>query len=261
MPKSSRQITFRNTQLVLTCEHADNRIPREYAGLFRGAASVVNSHLGWDPGALELAQFLGRHFHLPVLYVNWCRLLVESNRAPTNPRIWSKYTARLSVADKHNILERYWWPHRREVEIHIKHRLEQKNKVVHVAVHSFVPVLGGTHRNADIGLLYDYRRTRERDFCRRWQSALANLAPDVRVRRNYPYPGYTDGLCAWLRRRHRTDRYIGVELEINQALGKGTGKKSIHQLIANSLEQCMQNLQSPVNMSASHTPSLLSREY
>ena len=37
---------------ALTCEHGGNRIPREYAHLFRGARAVLASHRGWDPGAL-----------------------------------------------------------------------------------------------------------------------------------------------------------------------------------------------------------------
>ena len=239
MPKSSRPTAPRCDRLTLTCEHGGNRIPHEYARLFRGAARAVNSHRGWDPGALDLARFLGRFFHLPVHYLTWCRLLVESNRAPTNPRIWSQYTAGLPAADKTEILERYWWPHRRKVETHIQNELAQGSNVVHVAVHSFVPVLGGTRRNADIGLLYDPRHPWEKAFCCRWQMALESMDPALRVRRNYPYPGFTDGLCTWLRRRHPTDRYVGVELEINQALLAGKKRRSAHRLVARSLKEML----------------------
>jgi predicted N-formylglutamate amidohydrolase len=77
---------------VLTCEHADHRIPRAYASLFAGAEQVVLSHRGWDPGALPLARLLARRLRRPLLVTRWCRLLVESTRSPTNPRIWSRYT-------------------------------------------------------------------------------------------------------------------------------------------------------------------------
>jgi hypothetical protein len=38
------------------------------------------------------------------------------------------------------------------------------------------------------------------------------------VRRNYPYTGKSDGFTAYLRKRFDADRYVGVELEINQAI-------------------------------------------
>ncbi|MGH8120733.1 MAG: N-formylglutamate amidohydrolase [Gammaproteobacteria bacterium] len=239
MSESSRRGALHGNRLVLTCEHGGNRIPREYAYLFKSAARAVNSHRGWDPGALELARYLGRFFHLPVHYVTWCRLLVESNRAPTNPRIWSQYTAGLPAVDKKEILARYWWPHRREVEAHIQNELAEGSSVVHVAVHSFVPVLGGTRKNADIGLLYDSRCPREKALCRRWQTVLKSMDPALRVRRNYPYPGLTDGLCTWLRRRHPTDRYVGVELEVNQAQFAGKSRVTVQRLIARSLEELL----------------------
>jgi len=240
MARSSRPTAIRQQSLLLTCEHGGNRIPREYAHLFRGAARAVGSHRGWDPGALALAKFLGRSLRRPVQAVTWCRLLVESNRAPTNPRIWSRYTAALPANAKQDILERYWWPHRREVEAQIVRQLARGSRVFHVAVHSFVPVLAGERRNADIGLLYDSRRPREKALCIRWQSLLQALDPTLRVRRNYPYRGATDGFPAWLRRRHREDQYAGVELEINQAVLAGKSRNHVQHLIAETLDALIQ---------------------
>jgi predicted N-formylglutamate amidohydrolase len=224
---------------VLTCEHGGNRIPREHARLFRGAADVLKSHRGWDPGALDLARFLGRRLRQPVHAVSWCRLLVESNRAPSNPRIWSRFTAGLPRETKSKILDRYWWPHRREVEAVIRRSLAKGGRVVHVAVHSFTPLLGRVRRNADVGLLYDSRRPAEKALCRRWEKILKTLDPALRVRRNYPYKGCTDGFPAWLRRRHPANRYAGVELEVNQAVLAGKQRARVHRTLAQSLEQLL----------------------
>ena len=204
----------RRSRLVLSCEHGGNRIPAEYRHLFRGATHVVSSHRGWDPGALDLARYLGRHFQVPVAEETLCRLLVEPNRAPTNPRIWSQYSAGLSPEEKQRVLARYWWPHRRKVEARVKEQLARGDGVFHVAVHSFVPVLGGERRNAEICLLYDPTRPDEKIMCLRWAAILRELAPDVRVRRNYPYRGIADGLPTWLRRRYPYVKYAGVELEV-----------------------------------------------
>jgi predicted N-formylglutamate amidohydrolase len=222
--------------LLLTCEHGGNRIPREYAPLFQAARRDLASHRGWDPGALDVARALARHFRLPLHAVTWSRLLVEANRAPTNPRIWSAYTARLPADERERILSRCWWPHRRSVEAAVRALVARGRRVVHVAVHSFTPVLGAEVRNADIGLLYASRRAGEKALCRRWEETLEALDPALRVRRNYPYRGAADGLPTWLRRRFPGRSYAGVELELNQALLDGRRRAQVADLLARSIE-------------------------
>lgn len=204
--------------LVLTCEHGGNRIPAQYAHLFRGAASVLASHRGWDPGALVLARRLAHELDRPLHAVTWSRLFVEANRTPTNRRIWSRYTQDLPQPERERILARWWQPHRTAVEKAVAAEIARGRRVVHVAVHSFTPELDGEVRNADAGFLYDSTRRREAQFCRRWAAALGELDPDLRLRFNYPYRGAADGLTTWLRRRHPRSRYLGVEFELNQAL-------------------------------------------
>jgi hypothetical protein len=45
---------------------------------------------------------------------------------------------------------------------------------------------------------------------------LARSAADLRLRRNYPYRGRSDGLASLMRKRHGDDAYVGIELEVNQ---------------------------------------------
>jgi predicted N-formylglutamate amidohydrolase len=94
--------------------------------------------------------------------------------------------------------------------------IEKGHNVLHLSVHSFTPILNGTIRNADIGLLYDPRRKREADFCNRWKEALNAAEPNVKVRCNYPYRGTADGFTTHLRRMFENEKYAGVELEVNQ---------------------------------------------
>jgi len=224
--------------LVLTCEHGGNRIPREYAPLFRGAADVLASHRGWDPGALTLARTLARRLRRPLHAVTWSRLFVEANRAPHNPKIWSRFTKGLPKAEREGILERFWQPHRTEVEETVA-AAARKGRVVHVAVHSFTPELDGEVRNAEIGLLYDSRRKREAALCRRWAKILQRHDPGLRVRLNYPYRGMSDGLTTWLRKRHPEKRYLGVEIEINQALVGAAGWAVLQRRLSDSLGELM----------------------
>ncbi|HQO04445.1 MAG TPA: N-formylglutamate amidohydrolase, partial [Spirochaetota bacterium] len=44
--------------LLLTCEHGGNIIPEGFRPLFTGDRNVLNSHRGYDIGALEAARLL-----------------------------------------------------------------------------------------------------------------------------------------------------------------------------------------------------------
>jgi predicted N-formylglutamate amidohydrolase len=225
-------------RLVLTCEHGGNRIPREYAPLFRGASKVLSSHRGWDPGALPLARHMARRLRTPLLAVTWSRLFVEANRSPTNRRIWSRFTAGLPKEERDRILEKWWRPHRRAVEEAVE-KGGRGGRVVHVAVHSFTPELDGEVRNADVTFLYDSRRKHEAELCRRWAAILHRLDPTLRLRHNYPYLGKADGLATALRKRHPETRYVGVEIEVNQAMVGGRRWRRLQEDLAASLRELL----------------------
>jgi len=225
--------------LLITCEHAGNRIPRACAPLFRSAGRALASHRGWDPGALELARLLSRRLRWPLLAVTWSRLLVEANRSESNPRIWSRFTSSLSRPERERILERWWRPHRQAVEAAVATGAARGARVVHVAVHSFTPRLAGELRNADIGLLYDSRRAGEARLCRRWAAILQRLDPELRIRFNYPYRGNADGLTTGLRRRYAGTRYLGIELEINQARVAAPDWRAFQRRVADSLHELL----------------------
>jgi predicted N-formylglutamate amidohydrolase len=204
--------------VLITCEHGGNRIPPRYRHLFRGHEPLLASHRGYDPGALVMARNLARAFDAPLVVSTVSRLLVELNRSLGHPRLFSDATRPAPKAVHREILARHYFPYRGRVEALIADAAKRGRRVVHISSHSFTPVLDGEVRNADIGLLYDPGRPGEVELCRRWQARLGESAPELRVRRNYPYTGKSDGFTAYLRKRFAADRYVGVELEINQAI-------------------------------------------
>ena len=177
---------------------------------------MLASHRGYDPGALELAKKLAKSLDAPLFHSTTTRLLVELNRSPTHPSLFSTYTRELSPAQRAEILERHWRPYRTEVETEIARLIASGRKVLHVSAHSFTPELNGNVRCADIGLLYDPRRSHESAFCADWRDRLRVLDPSLIVRRNYPYLGTADGFTTALRKQFADDVYSGIELEVNQ---------------------------------------------
>jgi len=204
--------------LLITCEHGGNRIPEPYRPLFEGREDLLSSHRGYDIGALELARGLAEEFDAPLLYSETSRLVVDLNRSPDHRKLFSEITASLPSGDILEILERHYQPHRVAVARAAAGLIRRHGRLAHVAVHSFTPVLDGKTRNADLGLLYDPSRPGELSFAKAWQASLASLAPEMAVRRNYPYRGASDGLTKALRADNPDPTYIGLELEANQRL-------------------------------------------
>jgi len=202
---------------VFSCEHGGNRVPPAYARLFASAAAraALASHRGFDLGAAAIARRLAADFDQKAHVHAVTRLLVEPNRSPRHPALFSPWSMGLDAAARQALLARHYFPHRRQVEEALRVELARAEQVVHVAVHSFTPVFGGLARRAGVGLLYDPARPAEADLARRWQRELGARLPGVLIRRNYPYRGATDGFPTFLRRT-LGPRYLGFELELNQ---------------------------------------------
>lgn len=204
------------TVFIVSCEHGGKRIPAAWRALFAGREALLASHRGYDAGALVLARDLADALHAPLFAATVSRLLVDLNRSPVNPARYSEITRALGKAERDRIHARYYQPYRRRIEHAIAQAIRRGARVVHISSHSFTPTLDGRVRNADLGLLYDPQRPDEMALCLRWMAALQHHAPALRVRRNYPYAGRADGFCSWLRRHYPAERYLGIELEMNQ---------------------------------------------
>lgn len=202
---------------LVTCEHGGNRVPARYRALFRGHEALLASHRGYDPGALALARELAAALEAPLTISTVSRLVVDLNRSLRHPRLFSAVTRAAPAAVRREIVARHYLPYRAEVEARVAAAAAQGQRTIHVSAHSFTPLLDGVARTADVGLLYDPARPGEAQLCAAWRAALRELAPALRVRRNYPYAGKADGLTTHLRRRFGPLAYIGVELEVNQA--------------------------------------------
>lgn len=226
--------------VAVSCEHASNRIPARYQPYFRQARAALDSHRGWDIGALSVARAIARRCRAPLFAANASRLLIDLNRSPHHRGLFSQWSRPLPRGARAAIVEAYYQPYRDKVESHLRARLDRGESVLLVSVHSFTPVWEGVERTADIGLLYDPRRRGERILCLQWKDALAVAAPALRVRRNYPYRGTSDGFSVALRRSLRSARFACVELELNQALLSPGEGAAIADVVAAALGRSLQ---------------------
>ena len=177
---------------------------------------MLRSHRGYDAGALRMARELSASLSAPLLTSTVSRLLIDLNRSPGHPQLFSEATRGISRELRHEILNRHYLPYRTKAETLIAEEIGHGARVIHISCHSFTPEMNGKLRNADLGLLYDPARPEEALLCRHWRLALTACAPALKTRMNYPYTGTSDGFTMYLRRRFPEECYLGIELEINQ---------------------------------------------
>lgn len=215
MPRIN-SLTSAATALVITCEHGGNRVPAPWRHWFRNSGALLEGHRGFDPGALVMARALAANFGAPLLSSTVSRLVVDLNRSIGHRNLHMEAIRGLPAAIRQKIIARYYQPYRTEAERLIAQGIARRGRVIHISCHSFTNNFNGVVRNADIGLLYDPARPGERALCANWKSVLKGSAPELVVRRNFPYEGRNDGITSALRKKFPADAYLGIELELNQ---------------------------------------------
>ena len=208
---------IQHPQVIISCEHAGNRVPDQYSDLFQNphATRCLKSHLGWDPGAAEGAYLLSDTLHCE-LHQNTCtRLLVDVNRSLGSPTLLSKFTQCLDQHLTAAIIDRYYRPYRSSLDESINRKVQQGIPIVHLSIHTFTPLFCGQRRRFDIGFLFDPDRIPEKRLCMKWRATLQKIRPRCRIRFNQPYLGIDDGFTTTNRSRYQSDEYIGIEVEVN----------------------------------------------
>ena len=228
---------------IISCEHASNRVPPRFAHIFTGQGKVLTSHQAYDYGAAKLARSLAGQIHAPVYLGAISRLLIDLNRSPSNRKsLFTHYSRMLPQNERELLLQKYYLPYREKVENAVGEIIGKGKPVVHVSIHSFAPVKRGKTRKADIGLLYDPARKAEKDICAFMVQLLKKEVVSLRVRRNYPYQGKTDGFTSYLRRKYAAKFYAGIEIEINQdfLLQNDNNTKKVKYLLEKGISNMLQ---------------------
>lgn len=204
---------------IISCEHASNSVPPGFIHVFGAKENVLSSHLAYDLGAASLAGSLARRIKASVYLGTITRLLIDLNRSPSNRKsLYSQYSRKLQERERELLLQKYYFPYREKVETEVAGIIGKGNTVLHISIHSFAPVKSGKKRKADIGLLYDPACKIEKNISGFLAELMQKKVVSLRVRRNYPYLGKTDGFTSFLRKKYSTKLYAGIEIEVNQAL-------------------------------------------
>ena len=234
-------------RLFVTCEHAGNVVPTEYAPLFVGHEHLLTTHRGWDPGALTLAREMAERFDAPLYYDETTRLLADLNRSVGTPDLHSEATRHLPKAERRRLLEAYYFPHRRRVDVALDDAVDRGDRRRRPRSSTSPRTASRPNCTATSAPPTSACCT-TRAGPARWRSrppgstALRVSGRDAPLRRNYPYLGASDGVCQVMRRRYPPAAYVGVELEVNQRYVEAGGPAwpAIRRTLVETLGQALE---------------------
>lgn len=205
-------------KFIFSCEHGGYDIPEPFESFFAGKKEVLQSHRGWDKGALEIAKYISRRADSKLISTTISRLLIECNRTLGNQNLFSEFSKQMPHDMQQQLIEEYYLPYRNILERKIEQHLHHQRQVIHLSFHSFTPVLNGETRKTEIGILFDPANEVEQEFAEAWKERIEeNIDHNWRVKFNYPYKGTDDGLTTYFRGKYEKN-YAGLELEINTKL-------------------------------------------
>jgi predicted N-formylglutamate amidohydrolase len=158
------EIVAATTQLplVLTCDHASNRIPRSLGGMAVPPAALER-HIAWDPGAREVTRIIAERTGATALLCCYSRLVVDCNRRLDDPTLIVEVAdgqtvpanQDLSPAQRAARIAEIHQPYHQAIQAELDGRMASEVPSALVSIHSFTPVLQGMRRPWHAGVLWD----------------------------------------------------------------------------------------------------------
>jgi len=142
---------------VLVCDHASNRVPERLDTLGL-EPDLLADHIGWDPGAADVARRLAVHLDSPLVLSGYSRLVIDCNRPLGHAESIAERSAGVSIPGNLGLspLERsiridtLFRPYHDAIAGLLDRRSHRPTLLI--SIHSFTPVLNGQLRPWHIGI-------------------------------------------------------------------------------------------------------------
>lgn len=178
--------------ILLICDHASNRIPKEL-GTLGIEAEALDQHVAWDIGAGAVTRGLAGRLGVPAALTTVSRLVIDCNRTPGHAGSIPAVSHGIEVPGNRDLPPgareareaAYFHPYHAAVAAELA-RLEQgqAGRAVLVSIHSFTPVLAGLTRPWHGGVPSAADRRLAEFFL-----AMLRAEPGIVVGDNEPYSG------------------------------------------------------------------------
>jgi predicted N-formylglutamate amidohydrolase len=142
---------------VLVCDHASHRVPRRLGTLGLDATRLTD-HIGWDPGAADVARRLAVHLDAPLVLSGYSRLVIDCNRPLRSADCIPQQSAGvkipgnggLSLEETASRVNTLYRPYHEAIERLLDSRTGRASMLL--SIHSFTPVLHGQRRPWHVGI-------------------------------------------------------------------------------------------------------------
>jgi predicted N-formylglutamate amidohydrolase len=147
---------------LLVCDHASREFPASLARLGL-SDQAARRHIAWDIGAGDLTRALSQLFDAPALLAGYSRLLIDCNRALTDP---SSIVAasdgevipgnrRLTSIEREQRARSFFEPYHAAIGLKLDELRRRRLVPAFISVHSFTPMMGSEKRPWHVGVLWD----------------------------------------------------------------------------------------------------------
>ena len=153
-----RTVSSRGRKILITCEHASNRLPEPYHWT-QGDERFKDTHWAYDPGAADTAKLLAQRLGTVAVLSRFTRLLLDPNRTLFSETLFRKaceghsldLNSSLSPEEKYTRISRFHAPY----HFLIGELAEFLDPDLAVSIHTFTPNYEGQQRSVEIGVLYE----------------------------------------------------------------------------------------------------------
>jgi len=152
--------------VVLLCDHASRFIPSALDSLGLGQAEL-SRHIAWDIGIADVTRRLSEAMDAPGVLSRFSRLIVDPNRALDDPTLVPRISDGVIVPGNRDLapaeirrrLDAFHRPYHAAIERVIEDKVATGRNGARlpalVSMHSFTPVIKGTERPWQIGILWN----------------------------------------------------------------------------------------------------------
>jgi len=163
-PAAFECIRFGDKPIVISCDHASNRIPEKLDNLGL-SHDELERHIAWDIGAAEVAKLLAENLQATLVSNNYSRLVVDCNRYLSDLSAFTTISDTttvignqdLSELDKAQRAESIYYAYHRAIHKELERHTTDIQSPVLISIHSFTPELRSNSvcRPWHVGVLWD----------------------------------------------------------------------------------------------------------
>lgn len=178
-----------NPDWIVVCDHASSRLPVSLGSLGLDKSSLL-THIGWDIGALYVAEWVASQMNATLVAGGFSRLVIDCNRHVDDPAsipavsggITIPGNAALPDAERRARIDEIYLPYHRALTAELDRIDVGERSPVLLAIHSCAAHWNGEHRPWELGISW-----RGDDRIARPVLASLNARGDIVVGDNKPY--------------------------------------------------------------------------